>query len=96
MNDAQDSIDFRRWTLPIRGGQREERESVDAEARGRLDYRSCRLGAGAMPGGTREAARRGPTAVAVGNDGDVEGARRQGLGLKIGLDYRDVSLREDG
>ena len=72
VEDSQDSGDFGGWTFPVGGGQCEERERVNAETRRRLDDCARGLGAGAMAGGTGQAAGRGPAAVAVGNDGDVD------------------------
>src|SRR5579859_2117214 len=53
VQESQDGIDLRGGALPIRGGEREERQSMNAEARRRFDDTPGGFGASAMPGGAR-------------------------------------------
>jgi len=95
VDDAQDSSYFRRRPFPIRGRKREEGQSVNAQTRRSLDYGARGLGAGTMPGGAGQAAGRGPAAVAIGDDGYVDGSRRRDIGLKHRLHCRNVLLGKD-
>ena len=74
MKQAEDGVDLFRWALPIGGGQREQRERVNAQARRGGDNSPGGLRAGAVSGGSWQPARGGPTAVSIGNDGNVERA----------------------
>ncbi len=69
---AENRIDFRGGALPIRGGEREQRKSMNAEARRRFDDSPGGFGPCAVPGGARQSARGRPAAVAVRNDGYVK------------------------
>ncbi|HMC61832.1 MAG TPA: hypothetical protein VKJ01_21745, partial [Candidatus Solibacter sp.] len=60
------------------------------------DDRAGGLGPGAVACGAGEAAGGGPAAVAVGDDGYVDGAGWRGLVVEIWLDYRDWLLGVDG
>ena len=75
MENAQDRVDFGHGALPIGGGQGKKSERVDTETRRSFDYRASSVGAGAVSCGTRQAAGGGPAPIAVGNDGNVDGAR---------------------
>jgi len=82
VEDAQNSGDFRWWPLPIGGRQCKKCERVDAETWRRFDDCACGLSPGAMPRGARQAASSGPAAIAVGDDRDVNGARRRHVSLE--------------
>ena len=73
---------FRLGAVPVLAGKRVERQIADAHftAFGHDVARGFR--AGAMPGLTRQAARLGPAAVAVHDDGEMDGQRlrRDGVG----------------
>src|SRR5262249_3595447 len=58
--------------LPVREGERKERKRVDAEARRSLDNAPSSFSASAVTSGTWKAARGSPTAVAIGNDSNVQ------------------------
>src|SRR5258708_28832040 len=72
VEQPQDGVHFGGWPLPVRGGKRKERESVNAEARRGLDNAARGFGSGAVAGGTRKPTRSGPAAVAIGNDSDMK------------------------
>ena len=84
VEQAQDGVDFGGGALPVRGGKREERERVNADARRGFDDAARGFGSGAMTCGTRQAARRGPASVAIGNDGDVQALTRRSRALRSG------------
>src|SRR5260370_8347975 len=65
-------MDFGSGTLPIRGGKREKRQRVNADAGRSLDDPASCFGASAMTGGARQASRNGPAAIAVRDDCYVE------------------------
>ena len=66
---------------PVLAAEGVQREPADAVADRRLDGAANRLGAGAMAGDARQAARRGPAAVAVHDDGDMARRRRPDVPL---------------
>src|SRR5207302_2355622 len=84
VEQAEDGGDFGGGALPVRGGKREERERVNADARRGFDDAARGFGSGAMTCGTRQAARRGPASVAIGNDGDVQALTRRSRALRSG------------
>ena len=91
VKQPQDRMDFGRGTLPIRGGKREKRKSVNANARRSLDDAARSFGSGAMAGGTRQAPRSRPAAIAVRDDRDVEPRSRGDGRLGRGnLPYRQM------
>ena len=95
MKDAQNFGDLRGRTFPIGGRQCEQGEGVNAQTRRGFNYGARGLGTGAVASRAGEAAGSGPAAVAVGDDGDVDGARKRNNGLEIGLDYRNGLLGKD-
>ncbi len=72
VKQTQDRMDLGGWALPIRGGKREERKCVNAEAGRGLDNSPSGFGPGAVAGGARQTPRSGPPAIAVRDDGYVE------------------------
>src|SRR5258706_145058 len=67
----QDRMDLGSGTLPIRGGKREKRQCVNAEAGRGFNDSPGSFGPGAMAGGARQTPRSGPAAIAVRDDGYV-------------------------
>src|SRR5919108_3928158 len=76
---------FARWTLPVVGRERVQRERLDADTWCCLDNTTDRVSAGAMAGGAWKSARGGPSAVSIHNDRDVKvrGSRRITLCHKV-------------
>ena len=72
VEQPQDGVHFGRRPLPVRGREREERQRVNAEPWRRFDNVARGFRSGTVAGGTRQPARSGPSAVAVGNDGHVQ------------------------
>src|SRR5262249_28406908 len=56
---------------PVFRAEREDGQDVDPEVAGRAHGAAQRLDAAPVPLGARQAARRGPTAVAVHDDGNM-------------------------
>ncbi len=95
VEQPQDRLNLGSGTLPIRGGKREKRQCVNAEAgRGFDDSPGC-FGTGAMTGGSRQTSRGGPTPIAVRNDGYVEPRSRGNGRLDRGnLPYSQRMMHE--
>jgi hypothetical protein len=66
--------------LPVLHREGEQRQDLDAEPCGRLDRIAHRVDAGAMPLDARQVPLRGPSPVAVHDDGDVH---RQAIELDL-------------
>ncbi len=71
VKQLQDRMDLGSGTLPIRGGKREKRQCVNAEAGRGFNDSPGSFGPGAMAGGARQTPRSGPAAIAVRDDGYV-------------------------
>src|ERR1700685_2392331 len=92
VEDAQNPAHFGGGALPIGGGESVKCESVNAEAWCSLNDGTSGLRAGTVAGGTRETAGGGPAAVAVGDDGDMKGARW----WKFGTDWQGLRGKDWG
>src|SRR5882762_2338003 len=76
VQQSQDGVDLGWRPLPVRRGKSKQGERFYPQSRSRRNDAPRRLGAGAMPGRTGQAPGDGPTAVAIRDDGDVQGASR--------------------
>src|SRR6266403_4822383 len=74
VQQSQNGVDFGRRPLPVRRGKCKQGERMDSKSRSHRNDAPRRLRPGAMPGGTGQASSNGPTAVAIRDDGDVQGA----------------------
>src|SRR5256885_1457110 len=77
---AHETADLLRRPPPVLAREGKQREGLHAAARALLDTHAHRGEPGAVPGGARQATRRGPAAVAVHGDRDVPGRELGGGG----------------